>query len=121
MRIVTAIETAGAKSSNWMNFRLGAFGRYISTISPTNGRQIQTPDPIWFEESGFRADEDPMLEKIDWKLHTVGGHVVSKESLWIDAMLEKEFDDSNGKVCAILFAYADMRQEEEKANKKQKK
>ena len=119
MAIVTAIETAGAKSSNWMNFRLGAFGRYISTISPINGRQIQTPDPIWFEESGFRADEDPMLEKIDWKIYAAGGHVVSKEPLWIDAMLEEDFDDSNGKICAVLLAYAKAPQQE-MGTKKQK-
>lgn len=121
MQIMSAIETAGTKASSWMNFRLGAFGRYIESINPTNRRRVQIPDPIWFDESGFRADDDPMLDTIDWKLHTAGGHVVSKDYLWIDAMLEKDFDDSNGKVCVILFAYADMRREEEKANKKQKK
>lgn len=121
MRIVTAIESAGYNSNISTSFRLGAFEGYVN-IGKTNRQRKQVPDSIiWFDESGFRADDDAMLDKIDWSVYTEGGHVISKESLWIDEMIEKNFDiDSDDDKCyVVLLAYADAPQE--KANKRQKK
>lgn len=83
-----------------------------------NGRRVQVPDPIWFEESGFRADRDPNLNKIDWRIFTEGGHVLYKESLWIDDTTKKDWDLSNDKIFVVLLAYADAQEEEKATNKR---
>lgn len=120
--IVTAIESAGSDCNASMNFRLGAFEGYVN-ISNSNRQRKQVPDSIiWFDESGFRADDDAMLDEIDWSVYTAGGHVMAEKILWIDEMVQKNFDidSDDGKCYVVLFAYADI-QKEQKGNKRQKK